>query len=78
MKNLTKVLVKLCISFIYQLLKKNGHITIYKDFFIKLPHYLNKESILILAKKNKNIIAGALNFISNNILYGRYWEAMLI
>ena len=28
---------------------------------------------MILAKKNKNIIAGALNFISNDILYGRYW-----
>ena len=35
--------------------------------------YLNKESILIIAKQNKNIVAGALNFISNNILYGRYW-----
>ena len=53
--------------------KKWSYNYLSKDFFIKLPHYLKEESILILAKKNKNIIAGALNFISNNILYGRYW-----
>ena len=53
--------------------KKWSYNYLSKDFFIKLPQYLNKESILILAKKNKNIIAGALNFVSNNILYGRYW-----
>ena len=53
--------------------KKWSYNYLSKDFFIKLPDYLKKESILILAKKNKNIIAGALNFISNNILYGRYW-----
>ena len=53
--------------------KKWSYNYLSKDFFIKLPDYLKKESILILAKKNKNIIAGALNFISNDILYGRYW-----
>ena len=53
--------------------KKWSYNYLSKDFFIKLPQYLKKESILILAKKNKNIIAGALNFISNDILYGRYW-----
>ncbi len=53
--------------------KKWSYNYLSKDFFIKLPQYLNKESVLILAKKNKNIIAGALNFVSNNILYGRYW-----
>ena len=53
--------------------KKWSYNYLSKDFFIKLPQYLKKESLLILAKKNKNIIAGALNFISNNILYGRYW-----
>ena len=53
--------------------KKWSYNYLSKDFFIKLPQYLNKESLLILAKKNQNIIAGALNFVSNNILYGRYW-----
>jgi predicted N-acyltransferase len=69
-ESLSKIMYKFYISTIE---KKWSYNYLTKDFFIKLPQYLNKESILILAKKNKNIIAGALNFISNNILYGRYW-----
>ncbi|GIR46722.1 MAG: hypothetical protein CM15mP56_2980 [Alphaproteobacteria bacterium] len=69
-ENLSQIMYQFYISTIK---KKWSYNYLSKDFFIKLPHYLKKESILILAKKNKNIIAGALNFISNNILYGRYW-----
>ena len=69
-ENLSKIMYQFYISTIK---KKWSYNYLSKDFFIKLPQYLKKESILILAKKNKNIIAGALNFISNNILYGRYW-----
>ena len=69
-KNLSEIMYQFYISTIK---KKWSYNYLSKDFFIKLPDYLKKESILILAKKNKNIIAGALNFISNNILYGRYW-----
>ena len=69
-KNLSEIMYQFYISTIK---KKWSYNYLSKDFFIKLPQYLKKESILILAKKNKNIIAGALNFISNNILYGRYW-----
>ena len=69
-ESLSQIMYKFYISTIE---KKWSYNYLSKDFFIKLPKYLNKESILILAKKNKNIIAGALNFVSNNILYGRYW-----
>ena len=69
-ESLGQIMYKFYISTIE---KKWSYNYLSKDFFIKLPQYLNKESILILAKKNKNIIAGALNFVSNNILYGRYW-----
>ena len=69
-ENLSQIMYQFYISTIK---KKWSYNYLSKDFFIKLPQYLNKESILILAKKNKNIVAGALNFISNNILYGRYW-----
>ena len=69
-ENLSKIMYQFYISTIE---KKWSYNYLSEDFFIKLPQYLDKESILILAKKNKNIIAGALNFISNNILYGRYW-----
>ena len=69
-ESLSQIMYKFYISTIE---KKWSYNYLSKDFFIKLPQYLNKESVLILAKKNKNIIAGALNFVSNNILYGRYW-----
>ena len=69
-ENVSQIMYQFYISTIK---KKWSYNYLSKDFFIKLPQYLNKESILILAKKNKNIVAGALNFISNNILYGRYW-----
>ncbi len=69
-ESLCQIMYKFYISTIE---KKWSYNYLTKDFFIKLPQYLNKESILILAKKNNNIIAGALNFVSNNILYGRYW-----
>ena len=69
-ENLSQIMYQFYISTIK---KKWSYNYLSKDFFIKLPQYLNKESILIIAKQNKNIVAGALNFISNNILYGRYW-----
>ena len=69
-ENLSLIMYQFYISTIK---KKWSYNYLSKDFFIKLPQYLNKESILIIAKQNKNIVAGALNFISNNILYGRYW-----
>ena len=47
--------------------KKWSYNYLSREFFIKLPQYLNNESILILAKNNKDILAGALNFLSKNI-----------
>ena len=69
-KNLCEKMYQFYISTIE---KKWSYNYLSKEFFIKLPQYLNNESILILAKNNKDIIAGALNFLSKNILYGRYW-----
>ena len=40
---------------------------------MSLPEYLSENTIIITAKLSDNIIAGALNFVSNNNLYGRYW-----
>tara|TARA_A100001011_G_scaffold392802_1_gene481179 strand:+ start:6579 stop:7724 length:1146 start_codon:yes stop_codon:yes gene_type:complete len=72
--NLNKKLCEKMYQFYISTIKKKwSYNYLSKDFFIKLPQYLNNESILILAKKNKEILAGALNFLSKNILYGRYW-----
>ncbi len=53
--------------------KKWSYNYLSKDFFLNIPKYLSKNTIIITAKYKKDIIAGALNFISNNKLYGRYW-----
>jgi len=44
-----------------------------KDFFLGMPEHLKENTLIIIAKYSDNIIAGALNFVSNNKLYGRYW-----
>ena len=69
-KNLCEKMYQFYISTIK---KKWSYNYLSKEFFIKLPQYLNNECILIIARKNKEILAGALNFLSKNILYGRYW-----
>ncbi|PPR26681.1 MAG: hypothetical protein CFH34_00798 [Alphaproteobacteria bacterium MarineAlpha9_Bin4] len=43
------------------------------DFFLNLKRYLKDNLVIIIALQGKKVIAAALNFISNNILYGRYW-----
>ena len=45
------------------------------DFFLGLPKLIKENIIIIVAKKNNKIIASSLNFISNNMLFGRYWGA---
>lgn len=73
-ENLNEELCEIMYQFyISTINKKWSYNYLTKDFFLNLPMYLRNESILLLAKHNKNIIAGALNFLSNNILYGRYW-----
>ena len=53
--------------------KKWSYNYLSKKFFLSLPEYLSENTIIITAKLSDNIIAGALNFVSNNNLYGRYW-----
>ena len=53
--------------------KKWSYDYLTKDFFLNLKKYLKENLVIIAAYHEKKIIALALNFISNNILYGRYW-----
>ena len=53
--------------------RKWGYPYLSKDFFMNLQKDLGKNILLILAKKSGNYIAGALNFIGSDCLYGRYW-----
>ena len=55
--------------------KKWSYNYLTEDFFFMLPNYLKENVVIIAALENGEIIAAALNFISRNTLYGRYWGA---
>ena len=44
-----------------------------KQFFISLKNEISEKTLLVLAEKDGEYVAGALNFIGGNALYGRYW-----
>ena len=44
-----------------------------RAFFSLLIERMADKVLFIFAKRNDNIIAGALNMIGGNTLYGRYW-----
>ena len=57
--------------------KKWGGAYLTKDFFHSINRSMKNKILLVIAKKNNDIIAGALNFVSDNTLYGRNWGSKL-
>lgn len=57
--------------------KKWGGAYLTKDFFYSINRSMKNKILLVIAKKNNDIIAGALNFIGKNTLYGRNWGSKL-
>ncbi|MBL4616490.1 MAG: N-acetyltransferase [Robiginitomaculum sp.] len=53
--------------------RKWGQPYLNRQFFELLHQSMNKHILLIMAKSNEQWIAGALNFIGGDCLYGRYW-----
>ena len=47
-----------------------------KDFFYRIGQSMPSKILLVLAKQHGRYIAGALNFMSNNHLYGRLWGSI--
>lgn len=43
------------------------------DFFIDVSKHLPRTILLVLAKRQKALIAAAVFYESDNVLYGRYW-----
>jgi predicted N-acyltransferase len=56
--------------------RKWGSPYLTRDFFTKVSETLAERIVLILAKRNGRYIAGALNFIGDDALYGRNWGAI--
>lgn len=68
-----QVLEELYKLYITTIDKKWSYDYLTRDFFLNLKNYLKDNLVIIIASEGSNIIAAALNFISNNSLYGRYW-----
>ncbi|MEM8629891.1 MAG: GNAT family N-acetyltransferase [Pseudomonadota bacterium] len=47
-----------------------------RAFFDEAQAYLRDDIFLIMAERNGRYVAGALNFIGRDTLYGRYWGAI--
>jgi len=56
--------------------RKWGSPYLTRDFFSKVGAALADRILLVLAKRNGRYIAGALNFIGDDALYGRNWGAI--
>jgi uncharacterized protein len=56
--------------------RKWGSPYLTRDFFTKVSAALADRILLVLAKRNGRYIAGALNFIGDDALYGRNWGAI--
>lgn len=55
--------------------RKWGRPYLNRDFFSHLGHNIPDNVLLMMAKRDGRYIAGALNLIGGDILYGRYWGA---
>ena len=53
--------------------KKWGGAYLTESFFHQIGTKMSKQILLVLAEKDGQLIAGALNFIGENSLYGRNW-----
>jgi uncharacterized protein len=55
--------------------RKWGRPYLTRDFFTRLSATMGERVLLVLAKQHGSYIAGALNLIGDECLYGRYWGA---
>ncbi|MEP1934862.1 MAG: GNAT family N-acetyltransferase [Roseibium sp.] len=53
--------------------RKWGSPYLTRDFFSLINERLAERTLLVLAKRNDRYIAGALNFIGSETLFGRHW-----
>ncbi len=56
--------------------RKWGSPYLTREFFSLIGERMPDETLLIMAKRNGRYIAGALNFIGSDVLFGRNWGAI--
>ncbi|HHL42826.1 MAG TPA: GNAT family N-acetyltransferase, partial [Hellea balneolensis] len=57
-------------------LRKWGQAYLTRDFFDQIHAHMREQVLLVLAYQDDRPIAGALNFIGGDALYGRHWGAL--
>ena len=58
--------------------QKKGHYGyLNKDFFMRLYSSMTKRLLLVYVKEGQQYIAGSMSLFKNNVLYGRYWGAII-
>ena len=53
--------------------RKSGHATFSLEFFREIGNTMGEQIIIVLAERVGKTIAAAVNFRSNDVLYGRHW-----
>jgi predicted N-acyltransferase len=53
--------------------RKWGRPYLTREFFDRVQATMRDDVLLVLARRNRRWVAGALNFIGRDTLYGRYW-----
>jgi predicted N-acyltransferase len=56
--------------------RKWGHPYLTRDFFSRIGASMADQILLIMARRGKHHIAGALNLMDDQVLYGRNWGAV--
>ena len=57
--------------------RKWGGAYLNRDFFELISENMSSKILLIIAKKDDDIVAGALNYIGKNKLFGRNWGSVI-
>ena len=57
--------------------RKWGSAYLNRDFFELISKNMSSKILLIIAKKDNDIVAGALNYIGKNKLFGRNWGSII-
>ncbi len=56
--------------------RKWGRPYLTRDFFTRIGHTMADDILLVMARRNERWIAGAINFIGSDTLFGRNWGAV--
>ncbi|MDA4843956.1 GNAT family N-acetyltransferase [Hoeflea poritis] len=53
--------------------RKWGRPYLNRDFFLRISETMSRDILLIMARRGSRYVAGAINFIGSDTLFGRHW-----